>query len=222
MKANAGFLCLTKKAEAYYSQYAPAKFIPWCVDLDLFDGKPPAKPAKKPFFLANGKTYRDYKTLIEAANEIKVEIRIIGPSNQKPSYLPRNVNWINTSNDPPDKAIDYNTLREWYAQCIGVCIPLCDDADDTCGYTNMLETMAMRKPVLMTKSGCLHINPQNGNFGLSINPYDTKDWVRAMNSLLDNQEKRFNMGDTGRKIVERDFRIDHFNKEVINFIDRLN
>ena len=61
--------------------------------------------------------------------------------------LPPNVKWLNTSEDPPDQAIDYPTLREWYAQCIGVCIPLSGDAEDTCGYTNMLEAMAMRKPV---------------------------------------------------------------------------
>ena len=54
------------------------------------------------------------------------------------------------------------TLKEWYAQSLAVCIPLSGDADDTCGYTNMLEAMAMRKPVLMTQSGCLH--GQNGRF----------------------------------------------------------
>ena len=59
LKAHAGFLCLTPKAEKFYSQYAPSKFLPWCVDVSLFDGKPPKIIPKKPFFLATGKTYRD-------------------------------------------------------------------------------------------------------------------------------------------------------------------
>ena len=99
LRSNAGFLCLTPKAEEYYSRFAPSKFIPWCVDLELFDGAPPKKLPEKPFFLATGKTYRDYATLVKAAKEVAAEIRIIGPSTQKPKDLPSNVNWIDTSSE---------------------------------------------------------------------------------------------------------------------------
>ena len=172
LKSNSGFLCLTPKAEQYFSQFAPSKFIPWCVDQDMFDGKPPLQKPQKPFFLASGKTGRDYETLVKSAESVRAEIRIIGPKEQKPSAIPENLTWIDTSSDPPDQAIDYPTLREWYAQCIAVCIPLSGEADDTCGYTNMLEAMAMRKPVLMTRSGCLHINPETDGFGIQIKPRD--------------------------------------------------
>jgi len=70
LRSNAGFLCLTPKAEKYYSKFAPSKFIPWCVDMEIFDGKPPQKLSEKPFFLATGKTYRDYETLVKAAKEV--------------------------------------------------------------------------------------------------------------------------------------------------------
>ena len=221
LKANAGFLCLTPKAEEYYSRFAPSKFIPWCVDLKLFDGAPPKKHPQKPFFLATGKTYRDYVTLVNAAKEVAAEIRIIGPSNQKPKDLPSNVNWIDTSSNPPDQAIDYPTLREWYAQCIAVCIPLSGDADDTCGYTNMLEAMAMRKPVLMTRSGCLHINPETDEFGIQIKPRDAQGWINAMNLLHEEHEKALEMGNRGRKIVEQDFTIERFNQDVLGFIETI-
>jgi len=221
LRSNAGFLCLTPKAEEYYSQFAPSKFIPWCVDLGLFDGAPPKKLPKKPFFLATGKTYRDYATLVKAAKNIAAEIRIIGPTTQKPENLPSNVNWIDTSSNPPDQAIDYPTLREWYAQCIAVCIPLSGDADDTCGYTNMLEAMAMRKPVLMTQSGCLHINPKTDGFGMQIKPRDARCWADAMNHLQEDHEKALELGNRGRKIVERDFTIERFNDDVLRFIGML-
>ena len=221
LRSNAGFLCLTPKAEEYYSQFAPSKFIPWCVDLGLFDGAPPKKLPKKPFFLATGKTYRDYATLVKAAKNIAAEIRIIGPTTQKPENLPSNVNWIDTSSNPPDQAIDYPTLREWYAQCIAVCIPLSGDADDTCGYTNMLEAMAMRKPVLMTQSGCLHINPKTDGFGMQIKPKDAQGWTQAMNHLQEDHEKALRMGNRGRVIVERDFTIERFNQDVLRFIDTI-
>ena len=218
LRSNAGFLCLTPKAEEYYSKFAPTKFIPWCVDLELFDGAPPKKLPEKPFFLASGKTYRDYATLVKAAKNVAAEIRIIGPTTQKPKDLPSNVKWVDTSYNPPDQAIDYPTLREWYAQCIAVCIPLSGDADDTCGYTNMLEAMAMRKPVMMTQSGCLHIKPETDGFGIQIKARDIQGWTQAMNHLQQNNEKVLELGNRGRKIVEQDFGIERFNKDVLQFI----
>ena len=123
-----GFFCLTPNAEKYFSQFAPSKFIPWCVDMEMFDGQKAQEKTDKPFFLASGKTGRDYKTLVNAAQKTKAEVRIIGPNNQKPSSCPDNVNWIETSLDPPDQAIDYPTLKEWYAKVSAVCIPLSGDA----------------------------------------------------------------------------------------------
>ena len=221
LKSNAGFLCLTPAAEKHFSQFAPSKFIPWCVDQKLFNGEPPLINPNKPFFLASGKTGRDYDTLVKAANYTNAEIRIIGPRVQKPRDLPSNVNWIDTSSNPPDQAIDYPTLKEWYAQCTAVCIPLSGDANDTCGYTNVLEAMAMRKPVLMTRSGCLHINPQSDGFGIQIKPRDVRGWTQAMNRLHKDHEKALYMGNRGRKIVERDFTIERFNKDVLDFIETI-
>lgn len=218
LKQNSGFLCLTPKAENYFSQFATSKFIPWCVDLEMFDGKPSSESPIKPFFLANGKTGRDYETLVESAHFTEAEVRIIGSRTMKPAIIPKNVTWIDSSNDPPDQAIDYPTLKEWYAQCSGVCIPLSGDADDTCGYTNILEGMAMRKPVLMTRSGCLHINPEKDGFGMQIKPRDAHGWAHCMNHLLQEHKQVSEMGNIARKIVERDFTIERFNKEVIEFI----
>ena len=129
--------------------------------------------------------------------------------------------WIDTSSNPPDQAIDYPTLREWYAQCIAVCIPLSGDAGDTCGYTNLLEAMAMRKPVIMTQSGCLHINPEMGGFGIQLKPRDAQGWANAMNHLHQDHEKALEMGNRGREIVERDFTIERFNQNVLGFIETI-
>tara|TARA_B100001093_G_C26858391_1_gene1028596 strand:+ start:6927 stop:7952 length:1026 start_codon:yes stop_codon:yes gene_type:complete len=218
LKKQAGFLCLTPKAEKYFSQFAPSKFIPWCVDTDLFDGKPSKSQVKKPFFLATGKTGRDYETLVKAAYTTKAEIRIIGPNDQKPSEIPRNVMWIDTSINPPDQAIDYQTLKEWYALCTAVCIPLNGDVDDTCGYTNMLEAMAMKKPVLMSRSGCLQIDPESRNFGMLIAPQDYHGWSESMNRLIDDSTFANSFGERAREIVEKEFKIERFNREVNSFI----
>ena len=48
----------------------------------------------------------------------------------------------------------------------------------------MLEAMAMRKPVLMTRSGCLHFDPSSRNFGILVEPGDSQGWSDAMNRIL--------------------------------------
>ena len=218
LKRYSGFFCLTPAAEKYFSQFAPSKFIPWCIDMNMFDGKPSLNQTKTPYFLASGKTARDYKTLVKSAYKTKAEVRIIGPKNQKPQLIPDNVNWIDTSIDPPDQAIDYQRLKEWYSQCLGVCIPLTGDKNDTCGYTNMLEGMAMRKPILMTRSGCLHIDPKSRHFGILIEPHDAQAWSDSMNRIIDDRAFANSCGEKGRKIVENEFTIDRFNKDVASFI----
>lgn len=221
LESHAGFLCLTSNAEESFSKHSHAKFLPWCVDLEMFDGKPPRESVDPPFFLATGKTGRDYQTLIKGADSVEAELRIIGPKNQRPSSLPPNVKWLDTTEDPPDQAIDYPTLREWYAQCIGVCIPLSGDADDTCGYTNLLEGMAMAKPVLMTKSGCLSLNPETEGCGLWIRPKDIEDWKGKMNLLIEKPNLASKMGDMGRKIAERKFSPARFDADVVDFLKKL-
>ena len=218
---NAGFLCLTPKAQQYFSQFAPSKFIPWCVDMEMFDGKPPKKKAVKPFFLAAGKTGRDYKTFLEGCVGVNAEIRIIGPSEFKPLHCPPNVKWMDSSQDPPDQAIDYPTLKDWYAQCSAVCIPLTGDIEDTCGYTNMLEAMAMRKPVLMTRSGSLQIDPESGGFGKLIEAEDSKGWTSAMNLLLQNKELARSYGEAGRQLAKKEFTIERFDRDVSHFIKKV-
>jgi len=221
LNAHAGFLCLTPKAEETFRKYAPSRFLPWCVDLELFDGKPAEASPERPFFLATGKTERDYETLTQVANKVNADVRVIGPASLRPANLPPNLQWINTSTDPPDQAIDYPTLREWYAQCLAVCIPLSGDADDTCGYTNLLEGMAMAKPVLMTKSGCLGLDPETEGCGLWIRPKDIEDWRIKMNLLIEKPNLASEMGDKGRKIAERNFSPARFDADVVDFLKKL-
>ena len=148
-KIHSGLCCLTKLVEKFFSQYALSKFIPWCVDTSLFDGISIDQNPEKPFFLASGKTGRDYKTLVNAATLTLADIRIIGPKKDKPSVIPQNVKWFDSSLNPPDKAIDYPT-KKWYAECVAVCIPLSGEAETLVDIRICLKP-AMRKPVIMTK-----------------------------------------------------------------------
>lgn len=221
LNRHAAFLCLTRKCKDFFVPHAPSTFMRWCVDMQIFDGNPPTKEALKPFFLATGKTGRDYETLIEAAKLTTSEIRIIGPKNRKPLNLPANVLWLDSSTTPPDKAIDYPTLREWYAQCTAILIPLDGDADDTCGYTNLLEGMAMRKPVIMTRSGCLDLNPESRGFGFLISKKSPQDWSEKINLLARKKNLVAELGAKSRKIAEEEFSENRFDAELWTFFNNL-
>ena len=221
LKRHAAFLCLTKRCNRMFSKHAPSTFMPWCVDMKVFDGKPPSKDIDKPFFLATGKTGRDFDTLIEAAKLVSSEIRIIGPKNLKPLALPANVMWIDGSGDPPDKAIDYRTLREWYAQCTATLIPLLGDAEDTCGYTNLLESMAMGKAVVMTRSGCLDVDPETHSFGFLVSSKSPQEWAEKIKLLSSDSKMAKELGQKGRQVAEMQFSENLFNSEIRCFFDNL-
>ena len=83
----------------------------------------------------------------------------------------------------------------------------------------MLEAMAMSKPVLMTDSGCLHTNPENGGFGELIQPQDYHGWSISMNRILNNIEESKLCGQRGRKLAEINFTLNKFKN---NFLSAFN
>ena len=108
-------------------------------------------------FFSSGKTNRDYHTLIQAAQmNSDLKFVIIGHlNNELLNIVPKNMKIIRSEANQTDTAISYSELKKYYTQSIAVCIPLNDDPDDTCGYTELLESMAMGKPVIKAKSYAL-------------------------------------------------------------------
>ena len=82
----------------------------------------------------------------------------------------------------------------------------------------MLEAMAMAKPVLMTSSGCLHLKPADQNFGYSIAPGNSNGWTESMSNLLLNKTLAKTLGRNGRNIVQNEFSIQTFDKELVSFL----
>ena len=85
----------------------------------------------------------------------------------------------------------------------------------------MLEGMAMAKPVLMTRSGCLHIDPGNHGFGISIEPASTNGWTNAMTQILNHSEQANALGKKGREIAIKEFSVDNFGRKVVNLIKEI-
>jgi glycosyltransferase involved in cell wall biosynthesis len=177
-----GILCLTQKAASDFKKQSDdpkIESLPWFADSEIFS--PEIEGDTGNYFLAVGKTRRDYATLLEACSEVDAPFRIIAPKEvAQQTPIPPNVKFVETSSDPPDAAISYKELRDWYANSVAVLIPLIEDEDDTSGYTSMLEAIQMGKPIIMTRSGCLDLDVEELGIGTFVQPGDSESWVAAL------------------------------------------
>tara|TARA_B100001123_G_scaffold276018_2_gene307077 strand:+ start:4648 stop:5697 length:1050 start_codon:yes stop_codon:yes gene_type:complete len=215
-----GILCLTTRAEKQFKKLAPTshvQFIPWAVDTSLFHPLPDSSKTE-PFFLCVGKTGRDYKTFIDAASQSEYQFRIIAPREvASDRIISPNLTFIECSDDPPDTAITYDELRLWYNQATAICIPLNGDPEDTCGYTNLLETMAMGKPILMTKSGCLDIDIESLGIGFWVKAHSIDDWLRKFTLICRNPKQSREMGKRAITLVRSTYNLERFNRDIEKF-----
>ena len=76
----------------------------------------------------------------------------------------------------------------------------------------------MAKPVIMTSTGCLHLNPQEKNFGFTVEPRNTSDWASKINLLAQSPELVQKMGKTGRIIAENEFNTKRFGNDIVKFV----
>jgi len=217
-----GILCLTKKCEAAFKVKSPrskVKHIPWGVDTKLFFLN---TKSSSDYFLAVGKTGRDYRTFLEACSQANSKFRIIAPDwSMGNDRIPSNVTYLKTDSNVPDGAISYPDLRKCYAGCIATCIPLHGDPEDTCGYTNLLEAMAMGKPVLMTRSGALDIDIEDLGIGLWIEPKDSQDWADKIDYLEANPKEAEGMGSKALALGTSIYNSTRFEQDVVKFLDAI-
>jgi len=224
LRAFDGINCLTQKTAdeliVRLGKDKEIKYLPWCTDEKFFlnNNKSDSK-----YFFSSGKTNRDYETLLDTIKRVPEKKFILIGHFPKDKALNQiaNLDIIHSAKDQTDSAISYLSLKKHYSQAIAVCISLNGDPNDTCGYTELLEAMAMAKPVLMTRSGCLDINIEEENIGYYIDPKDPHDWVRKINFISNNDRKARIMGANGRKLIEKIYNIASYEHQVKEFLYKI-
>ncbi|MBT5715653.1 MAG: glycosyltransferase [Opitutae bacterium] len=220
-----GILCLTKQAENDFQKYTNevcVKYLAWFADPEIFNCSHINSQHDEGYFLSVGKTQRDYKTLLKACAKVDATFRIIAPKEAaKHKFIPPNVQFIETSKSPPDAAISYPELSNWYSNARAVLITLLYDANDTSGYTNLLEAMAMGKPILMTDSGCLDIDVEELGVGYKVSPDSPEAWEEAIQRLQSNSSNAKEMGRRGIEVSRNQFSRKEFGSALDQFIQTL-
>lgn len=202
--------------------------VPMPVDPDFWstDG---TSAGAAPYVCSAGLESRDYPTLVAAADQLPVEVRIAAGS----PYSTRPTGLEGLPLPPNVSLVDCDTagLRDLYAGSRFVVVPLLD-VDTVAGVTTIAEAMSLGKCVITTRSagqsdtvadrraglrdgtslptqGTLAAlvdaadEDLRGPTGLYVRPGDPDELRRAINYLLEHPELCDELGRRGRRVAEQ-------------------
>ena len=105
----------------------------------------------------------------------------------------------------PDKVREYLTEIDVYALVSGI---------DMSPLT-LQEAQLMKKPVVATNIGGIPELMKDGETGFLVEKGNSEEWIEKLSILIDDKQKRENMGNNGRKFVEENFSWDKIAKEFL-------
>lgn len=211
--AHSAIVCLTGAAVEQAAILAPkvkAAGLGWGVDLNEF----PDLPYRPEVFFSCGRTLRDFKTLSAAAAKCGQPIEIMCPGMPKDVTWPANATVIDSGKDW-NKRIGYQQLlNDYYGRSAASLIILeKDDRQETAvGFTEIIEVMAMARPIIMTRTGALptEIDVQKQGCGILVPPEDPAALAEAIQSIARDPKRAEAMGRKGRELVEKYYNIERY------------
>jgi glycosyltransferase involved in cell wall biosynthesis len=116
-------------------------------------------------------------------------------------------------------------LHDQYAACAASLIVLQNDPTQTTavGMTNLIEAMAMARPVIVTRTGALptEIDVEQAGCGLHVPPNDAPALAAAINRLATDHREAEAMGERGRTLCESRFNITRYAADLHQFFESL-
>lgn len=185
------------------------RVIPGGVDISEFPENLDTKEVDRKYklegqklILFSGKLtkYKGVKYLIQAAKNINATIGIAGDGPQMEN-LRKLARELRTNNVKFFGFIDNHDLIKLYYRADICVVP--SVWDEPLGLV-VLEAMATKNPVIVTRKGGIPLAVKEGINGLFIRPRNVKEIIEKVNFLLNNEELRKKMGERARKtILER-------------------
>ncbi len=196
-------------------------YAPFVVDGSFWSRKE-NKPNNKTVLFVGNDENRDYKKTIEIVNSMEdvnfilVTTKINEAMLKKNNYQLINSNWkVNELND-----IDLKNLMEKVDVSI---IPVNKDATQPSGQSVALQCLAMEIPVIISEfKGFWDKKMFRHNKNIYIIENNSKySWEENIQSVLDDEKIKKNIAKNGRELIEKNFNLEIFYKnllEVINLI----
>lgn len=150
---------------------------------------------------AAGLEWRDYPTLISAVADMpELDVRLAAASP-----------WSKHTNETADRVLppnvdarryEYGALRDLYAGSNIVVVPLYEN-DFQAGVTTLLESMAMGKAVIVTRTTGQTDVVTEGENGLTVAPGDVEGWKQAIRRLQQDADLRERLGRNAYQWVQQ-------------------
>jgi glycosyltransferase involved in cell wall biosynthesis len=210
-----------ERAQALADQ-ARVAHLSWGVDLPFF----PLLPYAPQWFLSCGKTRRDFSCLREAAARRASTIRVINGGWSPGPGWPANVELITDRQQGDWKAATFQELiHEHYAGCAAALIVLLDDPNErfAAGFTQLLEAMALGRPVIVTRTGAItgELDVEKEGCGLAVSPNDPDALARAMQTIAEDPARAAAMGQAGRRLCSTRYNIERYAHDLHEFFESL-
>ena len=225
--AHRGVIALNPAAAEHAKKLAPGAkvaHLSWGADLAYF----PRLPYAPQWSFSCGITHRDHRTLSRAAAICRCPIRVICPGVPEGIEWPSNVDVIDGGRgwNFEKAVVSYEELlHTHYAGCAAslICVTK-DPAEYTaCGFTNVIEAMAMGRPIIMTRTGAVpsEIDLEDAGCGLHVPPEDPPALAAAIKALYEDSSRAQAMGQKGRQMAETQYNIERFALDLHAFFESL-
>lgn len=215
-----GIIAHTLVAKKRISREFPeilSRHIPWGMDLDFFQ----PFPYEPRWVFSSGKTYRDFPVIFEAFRSIPSEVRIL--HSDFFAEIPDSVKIIDSKKlgDSIYPAIANEYYR--FASMSLITLMPDDGHRHAPGVTNLLESMACGRPVIVSRTSALsdEIDVEKEGVGLFVPHSNAAELRKAVNGLLGDRELAGAMGMKGRSLCENYYNMDRFSEDLDSFFQTL-
>jgi glycosyltransferase involved in cell wall biosynthesis len=207
------------------SPAAKVAHVGWGVDPVTY----PLMPYDPKFIFSCGIANRDFATQAKAAALSMAPFRIICPGVQSGLEWPRHA-------DVRDGGVGWHTgdkkklsiqdlIQDNYAHAAASLVIIKPDpAEYTAnGFTNMLEGMALGRPLIVTRTGAMpgELDVEKLGCGLFVPPENPAALAEAMDWIMANPDKAREMGEAGRRLCEGHYRLSNFAARLNTFFESL-
>lgn len=227
-RLHSGIVGLTPAATEHARKLAPGvktAYVGWGVDLGFY----PKLQYAPEWMLSCGIANRDFNTLRRAAALTQESIRVVCPGLQPGLPWSSNVTlvdggqgWASSGN----KTVNVqNLLDDYYPRSSASLIIMKGDPEEYTanGFTNLMEALAVGRPVIVTRTGALagELDVEKAGCGLHVPADDPQALANAINELAGNPARAEKMGEIGRQLAETRYNIGQYAAGLHNFFESL-
>jgi glycosyltransferase involved in cell wall biosynthesis len=157
--------------------------------------------------IANFREAKDYPTYLQAAQKLlnkrkDVTFLCVGHG----EYLEESKKLVSEKFSDHIKFLGEQGSIESIANILDVGVLACNIRGHGEGMSNsIMEYMALGKPAVVSESGGNQELVDHGKTGFIVQPFDAEEMALRIEELLDNEEKKKEMGQAGRARIEKEF-----------------